>query len=63
MNRKNKNKNKNIDNLHFLSNKIFTNFFKELTKYKMTINSISIIYIGIILYILLYIFKCIHIYT
>ena len=25
---------KNIDNLHFIPNNIFTNFFKELTKYK-----------------------------
>ena len=27
-------KKKNIDNLHFIPNNIFTNFFKELTKYK-----------------------------
>ena len=25
---------KKMDNLHFISNNIFTNFFKELTKYK-----------------------------
>ena len=31
----NKNKkNKKKDNLHFISNNILTNFFKELTKYK-----------------------------
>ena len=24
----------NIENLHFIRNNIFTNFFKELTKYK-----------------------------
>ena len=29
----------------------------------MTINNISIIYVGIILYILLYIFKCIQAYA
>ena len=30
----NKKKILKIDNLHFLSNNIFTRFFKELTKYK-----------------------------
>ena len=29
-----------MNNLHFMPNNIFTKFFKELTKYKMTINSI-----------------------
>ena len=30
-----------MDNLHFIPNNIFTNFFKELTKYKKTtINNI-----------------------
>ena len=31
---------KNVDNLHFIPNNILTKNFKELTKYKMTINSI-----------------------
>ena len=31
---------KKNNNLHFIPNNIFTNFFKELTKYKMTINSV-----------------------
>ena len=52
-----------MDDLHFISNNILTKFFKELIKYKMTINSILIIYIGIKLCILLYIFKCIHAYV
>ena len=40
MNRKKKKKKcltiikKKVDNLHFISNNILTNFFKELTKYK-----------------------------
>ena len=36
MNRKKKNVSqlKKIDNLHFIPNNIFTNFFKELIKYK-----------------------------
>ena len=51
-----------MDNLHFIPNKILTNFFKELTKYKndnqQYLNYMYIyiyIYIRIILYILLYI--------
>ena len=28
------NNKKNMDNLHFIPNNIFTNFFKELTNYK-----------------------------
>ena len=55
-----------MDNLHFISNNILTNFFKELTKYKndyqQYLNYIYIyIYIGNILCILLYI--CKYIYT
>ena len=57
------NNNKNMDNLHFISNNIITIFFKELQNIKMTINSISIIYMEIILCILLYIFKYIHAYA
>ena len=48
-----------MDNLHFLPNNILTRFFKELTKYKNDYISIVFklyIYIGIILYILMYIF-------
>ena len=55
-----------MENLHFIPNKILTNFFKELTKYKndyqQYLNFIYI-YIGIILCILLYIFKCINTYA
>ena len=29
-----------MNNLHFIPNNIITKFFKELTKYKMNINSI-----------------------
>ena len=29
-----------MDNLHFIPNNVLTKFFKELTKYKMAINSI-----------------------
>ena len=54
-----------MENLHFISNNILTKFFKELTKYKndyqQYLNFIYI-YIGIILCILLYIFKCIYVY-
>ena len=52
-----------MDNLYFIPNNILTKFIKELTKYKNTINSISIIYIEIILCILLYIFKYIYAYV
>ena len=52
-----------MNNLYFIPNNILIKFFKELIKYKMTINSISIIYIEIILCILFYIFKCIVAYT
>ena len=31
---------KNIEDLHFIPNKILTKFFKELKKIKMTINNI-----------------------
>ena len=31
---------KKMDNLHFIPNNILTKFFKELVKYKITINSI-----------------------
>ena len=69
MNRKKKvlhNNYKKNDNLHFIPNNILNFFFKELKKYKndyqQYLNYIYI-YIGIILYILLYIFKCIHAYT
>ena len=34
---------KKMNNLHFMPNNIFTKFFKELTKYKMTINSLNYI--------------------
>ena len=55
---------KNMDNLHFIHNNILTKFFKELTKYKNDSIVFKLyIYIGIILYILLYIFKCIHVYA
>ena len=33
-NNNNNNNNKNIDNLYFIPNNIFTKFFKELTKCK-----------------------------
>ena len=64
-----------MDNLHFIPNNILTKFFKELTKYKnyyqQYLNYIYIyeLYIfskkniGIILCILLYIFKCIYAYV
>ena len=59
-----------MDNLHFIPNNIFTNFFKESTKYKNDyqqylnyIYSQKKIYIEIILCILLYIFKYIHTYA
>ena len=53
-----------MDNLHFIPNNILTNFFKELTKYKNDYQYyLNYIYIGIILCILLYIFKCIHAYA
>ena len=54
-----------MDNLHFIPNNIniLTIFFKELTKYKNDYQQyLNYIYIGIILCILLYIFKCIHAY-
>ena len=38
--KKKKNKNKNMDNLHFISNNIRTKYFKELTKYKNNFNNI-----------------------
>ena len=57
-------KKKKMDNLHFIPNNILTNFFKELTKYKSDYQQyLNYIYIGIILCILLYIFKCIHAYA
>ena len=37
---KKKNKNKNMDNLHFIPNNIRTKYFKELTKYKNNFNNI-----------------------
>ena len=37
---KKKNKNKNMDNLHFIPNNIRTKYFKELTKYKNDFNNI-----------------------
>ena len=50
-----------MDSLHFIPNNILTNFFKELTKYKNDYQqNLNYIYIGIILYIFLYIFKRIH---
>ena len=57
-----------MNNLHFILNNIFTKFFKKLTKYKndyqQYLNYIYIyIYIGIILCIVLYTFKCIHVYA
>ena len=58
------NRKKKMDNLHFIPNNILTNFFKELTKYKNDYQQyLNYIYIGIILCILLYIFKCIHAYA
>ena len=39
-NKKKKNKNKNMDNLHFIPNNIRTKYFKELTKYKNDFNNI-----------------------
>ena len=38
--KKKKNKNKNMDNLHFIPNNIRTKYFKELTKYKNNFNNI-----------------------
>ena len=49
-----------MDNLYFISNNILTKLLKSQQNIKITINSISIIYIGIILCILLYIFMCIY---
>ena len=51
-----------MDNLHFIPNNIHTKFFKGLIKYKNDYQQyLNYIYIGIILYIFLYIFKCIHV--
>ena len=53
-----------MDNLHFIPNNILTKFFKELTKYKNDYQQyLNYIYIGIILCILLYIYKCIYAYA
>ena len=47
-----------MDNLHFIPNNILTKIFKELTKYKNDYQQyLNYIYIKIILYTLLYIFK------
>ena len=55
---------KNMNNLHFIPNNILPNFFKELIKYKNDYQQyLNYIYIGIILCILLYIFKCINAYA
>ena len=55
-----------MDNLYFIPNNILTIFFKALIKYENDyqwyLNYIYI-YIWIILCILLYIFKCIHVYV
>ena len=52
-----------MDNLYFIPNNIFIKFFKELIKYKNDYQKyLNYIYIRIILCILLYIFKCIHVY-
>ena len=34
-----------MDNLHFIFNNIFTNFFKELTKYKKRLTLVFKLYI------------------
>ena len=52
-----------MNNLHFIPNNILTNFFKELKKYKKKISIVYKLYIGIIICILLYNFKCIHAYA
>ena len=53
-----------MNNLHFILNNIFTKFFKKLTKYKNDYQQyLNYIYIGIILCIVLYTFKCIHAYA
>ena len=57
------NRNKKKDNLHFIPNNIFTKFFKELSKYKNDYQQyLNYIYVGFILCILLYIFRCIYVY-
>ena len=53
-----------MNNLHFILNNIFTKFFKKLKKYKNDYQQyLNYIYIGIILCIVLYTFKCIHVYA
>ena len=55
---------KKMDNLRFRPNNAFAKFFKELTKYKNDYQQyLNYTYIGIILCILLYIFKCIYAYA
>ena len=52
-----------MENLHFIPNNILTKFFKELIKYKNDYQQyLNYIYKNI-LYILLYIFKCVHAYA
>ena len=43
-------KKKNMDNLHFISNNILTNFFRELTKYKNDCQQ----YLNYIMYLIVY---------
>ena len=60
-----------MDSLHFILNNILTRFFKELIEYKNVYQQyLNYIYRfsqkkkkGIIICILLYIFKCIYVYA
>ena len=53
-----------MDNLHFIPNNILTKFFKELIKYKNDYQLyLNYIYRNYIMYLIVYIFKCIHTYA
>ena len=51
-----------MDNLHFISNNILTNFFKKLAKYKNDYQQyLNYIYRNYIIHLI--VFKCIHAYA
>ena len=53
-----------MDNLHFIPNNILTKIFKELIKYKNDYQLyLNYIYRNYIMYLIVYIFKCIHTYA
>ena len=53
-----------MDNLHFIPNNILTKIFKELIKYKNDYQLyLNYIYRNYIMYLIIYIFKCIHTYA